>query len=55
VTPLLPARPPRLKCGRPLVDDRAALTGILFVLKSSIPWEMLPLGKHPPRAALTDV
>jgi transposase len=24
------------------VDDRAALTGILFVLRSGIPWEMLP-------------
>ena len=28
--------------GRPRVPDRAALTGILFVLKSDIPWEMLP-------------
>ena len=28
--------------GRPPVPDRAALTGILFVLKSGIPWEMLP-------------
>jgi transposase len=27
---------------RPRIDDRAALTGILFVLKSGIPWEMLP-------------
>jgi len=24
------------------VPDRAALTGIIFVLKSGIPWEMLP-------------
>jgi transposase len=24
------------------VNDRAALTGILFVLKTGIPWEMLP-------------
>jgi transposase len=24
------------------VSDRAALTGIIFVLKSGIPWEMLP-------------
>ncbi len=24
------------------MDDRAALTGILFVLKTGIPWEMLP-------------
>ncbi|WP_199545279.1 transposase [Paraburkholderia kururiensis] len=28
--------------GRPFVDERAALTGILFVLMSGIPWEMLP-------------
>ncbi len=42
VAPLLPARPPHPKGGRPPVDDRAALTGILFVLRSGIPWEMLP-------------
>ena len=24
------------------MDDRAALSGIVFVLKTSIPWEMLP-------------
>ena len=24
------------------MDDRAALSGIVFVLKSGIPWEMLP-------------
>ena len=40
--PLLPPRPPRPKGGRPPVPDRAALAGILFVLKSGIPWEMLP-------------
>jgi hypothetical protein len=34
--------PPRPKGGRPPIDDRAALTGIVFVLKSGIPWEMLP-------------
>jgi transposase len=42
VAPLLPAEPPKPKGGRPRVPDRAALTGIIFVLKSGIPWEMLP-------------
>ncbi len=42
VEPLLPPEPPRPKGGRPRVPDRAALTGMLFVLKSGIPWEMLP-------------
>ena len=42
VEPLLPKRKPRPKGGKPPVDDRVCLTGILFVLKSGIPWEMLP-------------
>src|SRR5215210_673957 len=42
VEPLLPAESPKPQGGRPRVDDRAALTGIVFVLKSGIPWEMLP-------------
>ncbi len=42
VEPLLPAEPAKPKGGRPRVSDRAALTGILFVLRSGIPWEMLP-------------
>ena len=43
IEPLLPrhkARPG--KRGRPPVDDRACLTGIIFVLQSGIPWWMLP-------------
>ena len=42
IEPLLPPEPPKPKGGRPRVPDRAALTGIVFVLKSGIPWEMLP-------------
>ena len=42
VEPLLPDEPPKPEGGRPRIDDRAALTGIVFVLKSGIPWEMLP-------------
>src|SRR3712207_9493579 len=42
IEPLLPAARPRPKGGRPPIPDRAALAGILFVLKSGIPWEMLP-------------
>jgi transposase len=41
IEPLLPPEPPKPE-GRPRIDDRAALTGIVFVLKSGIPWEMLP-------------
>jgi transposase len=42
IAPLLPPAPPKPKGGRPRVPDRAALTGIVFVLASGIPWEMLP-------------
>src|SRR5215213_624919 len=42
IEPLLPEDPPKPKGGRPRIDNRAALTGIVFVLKSGIPWEMLP-------------
>ena len=52
IDPLLPAKPPKPKGGRPRVPDRAALTGIIFVLKSGIPWEMLPNREAATRAAL---
>lgn len=42
IEPLLPPAPDKKFGGRPRVPDRAALTGILFVLKSGIPWTMLP-------------
>jgi transposase len=40
--PLIPPPPPRPKGGRQRVPNRATLTGILFVLKSGLPWELLP-------------
>ena len=44
IQPLLPpAKPRRFRYpGRRRIDDRKALTGILFALQSGIPWEMLP-------------
>jgi len=42
VEAFLPIPPRRPKGGRPRVSDRACLTGIVFVLRSGIPWEMLP-------------
>lgn len=44
IEPLLPSPKPRRRRypGRKPMDRRKALTGILFVLKSGIPWEMFP-------------
>lgn len=42
IEPLLPKHVPSEKGGRPRLDDRKALTGILFVLKTGLPWEDLP-------------
>ena len=42
IEPLLPKYRPSRKGGRPRVPNRAALTGILFVLRSGIEWQMLP-------------
>ena len=42
IAPLLPEERPKPKGGRPRCDDRLALAGIIFVLRSGIPWEMLP-------------
>jgi transposase len=39
---LPPFHSPGLTGGRPRINDRAVLTGILFILKSGIPWEMRP-------------
>src|SRR4051794_18593686 len=44
IEPLLPKhrRRDRRYAGRRPIPDRAVLTGILFVLRNGIPWNMLP-------------
>src|SRR5205823_13954763 len=42
VAPLLPRRRAHRHGGPPFCDDRSALRGILFVLKTGINWEDLP-------------
>jgi hypothetical protein len=41
IQPLLPT-PPRRYGGRPRIDDRAALAGIVYQLCTGIPWRLLP-------------
>src|SRR5512147_1072579 len=48
IAPLLPPEPPKPTGGRPRIDDRQALTGIVFVLGTGIAWERLPVGHDPP-------
>lgn len=42
VAPLIPIKPPDPRGGRPRVDDRTALVGIVFVLRTGISWNDLP-------------
>lgn len=44
IQPILPPAPKRRfrSPGRKRLDDRACLSGILFVLKTGVPWEYLP-------------
>jgi transposase len=42
IEPLLPIPAPKPQGGRPRLTDRACLAGIIFVLRSGIPWRMLP-------------
>jgi transposase len=42
IQPLLPIHRSSHRGGRPRVPDRAVLGGIIFVLRTGIPWEYLP-------------
>jgi transposase len=42
IAPLLPEHERSPQGGRPPVSDRACLEGIIFVLKTGMPWQMLP-------------
>jgi len=42
IEPLLPEELPKPRGGRPRVPDRAALCGIVFVLRTGCPWRLLP-------------
>ncbi len=42
IEPLLPEPAPKPQGGRPRLSDRACLKGVLFVLRTGIPWQMLP-------------
>ena len=42
VEPLFPRHAPGPKGGHPRVSDRVCLTGIVFVLRTGIPWEDFP-------------
>ena len=42
VMPLLPAHRKRLEGGRPPMDDRKAMTAILYVLRTGCQWRALP-------------
>jgi transposase len=42
VEPLLPKAPDRPKGGRPRLSNRACFTGIVFVLRTGMPWRFIP-------------
>jgi len=42
IAPLLPVERPKPKGGRPRVSHRKCLLGIIFVLRTGLPWNMIP-------------
>jgi transposase len=42
IVSLLPKHAPSPQGGRPRIDDRSCLTGIIYVLRSGMAWQMLP-------------
>nr|WP_229832224.1 IS5 family transposase [Deinococcus metalli] len=42
VQPILPENAPSPRGGRPKLEDRAVLAGIIFVLRCGLPWRALP-------------
>jgi transposase len=42
VEPLLPSHPAQPKGGRPPVDDRLCLRGLIFILRSGMAYQLLP-------------
>jgi transposase len=42
IQPLLPPKRPHPKGGRPWIEDRAGLGGIIYVLRAGVPWRLPP-------------
>lgn len=42
IQPVIPPLPPKKKTGRPRVDDRIVLDGILYVLRTGCQWKQVP-------------
>lgn len=42
IEPLLPPKRPQPRGGRPWIGDRAVLGGIVYLLRTGVPWRLLP-------------